>query len=33
MKFMVSSGFQGAAEERNALIPQEQAHIKALREN
>ena len=32
MKFMVSTGFQGSAEERNALIPQEQAHIKALRE-
>lgn len=32
MKFMVSAGFQGSSEERNALIPQEQAHIKALRE-
>ena len=32
MKFMVSSGFQGSAEERNALIPQEQAHVKALKE-
>jgi muconolactone delta-isomerase len=32
MKFMVSARFQGSTEERNALIPQEQAHIKALRE-
>ena len=32
MKFMVSTGFQGSTEERNALIPQEQAHIKALME-
>ena len=32
MKFMVSTGFQGSVEERNALIPEEQAHIKALRE-
>jgi hypothetical protein len=32
MKFIVSKGFQGSAEERNALIPQEQAHIKTLRE-
>lgn len=32
MKFMVSSGFQGSTEERNALVPQEQAHIKALKE-
>ena len=32
MRFMVSTGFQGSTEERNALIPQEQAHIKALRE-
>ena len=32
MRFMVSAAFQGPAEERNALIPQEQAHIKTLRE-
>lgn len=32
MRFMVITGFQGPAEERNALIPQEQAHIKALKE-
>ena len=32
MKFMVSTGFQGSTDERNALTPQEQAHIKALRE-
>ncbi|MGZ3611193.1 MAG: muconolactone Delta-isomerase family protein [Ktedonobacteraceae bacterium] len=32
MKFMVSTAFRGSTEERNALIPQEQAHIRALRE-
>jgi muconolactone delta-isomerase len=32
MKFMVSAGFRGSSEERRALIPQEQAHIKALME-
>ncbi len=32
MKLMVSAGFQGSSEERRALIPQEQAHIKALME-
>jgi muconolactone delta-isomerase len=32
MKFMVIAGFRGSTEERNALIPQEQAHIKALKE-
>lgn len=29
---MVSTGFQGPTDEMNALIPQEQAHIKVLRE-
>ena len=32
MKLMVSAGFQGSSEERGALIPHEQAHIKALME-
>jgi muconolactone delta-isomerase len=32
MKFMVSTGFQGSPEEIQALIPQEQAQIKALME-
>ncbi len=32
MRFMVSTGFQGPADEMNDLIPQEQAHIKVLRE-
>ena len=32
MKFMVSTGIQGSTEERNALLPQEQAHMRALRE-
>jgi muconolactone delta-isomerase len=32
MKLMVSAGFQGSSEERNALIPQEQARIKTLKE-
>ena len=32
MKLMVSAGFQGSSEERGALIPKEQTHIKALME-
>jgi muconolactone delta-isomerase len=32
MKIMVSTGFQGSSAEIQALIPQEQAHIKALME-
>jgi hypothetical protein len=32
MKIMVSTGFQGSSGEIQALIPQEQAHIKALME-
>ena len=32
MKIMVSTGFQGSLGEIQAIIPQEQAHIKALME-
>ena len=33
MKFMVSTGFQGSAEEIGTFIPQEQAHIKTMRDS